>query len=570
MNHPRTGRFAIIEQLLADGIQLMFGNPGTVEQGFLDAMGDYPDFRYITALQETVAVGIADGYARATGRPSVVQLHSGVGLGNGIGMLYQAKRGHTPLVVLAGESGLRYDAMEAQMWADLVAIATPVTKLATRVLDPGSVLRVLRRALKEAATPPMAPVFVSLPMDVLDAPNDEQIVPSNSLVTRVAPQPEVIREAAELLCSGSRPLIIAGDGVAQSRAQQELTRLAETLGAPVWGADWSELNMDYDHPQFAGLLGHMFGEDSRQITSVADATLICGTYAFPEVFPALSGAFRPGAPIVHIDLDAHQIGKNHPVTLGIVGDPKLTLAILADALTERLTDEQRVAAATRAQELGAAKRQALATQRERDRSFHDSLPIHASLFADELARQLPDDAIVFDEALTTSPELLRYWTPRTPGQYFLTRGGSLGVGIPGAIGLKMAHPDKVVVGFTGDGGAMYTIQALWTAARHQIGAKFVVCNNRSYELLKLNLREYWKERGIAEHAFPDSFDLTRPAIDFARLAESLGVPATRVEQPERIRPAIEQALMHPGPFLVDVVIANQVSSSREIPGATRA
>src|SRR6266508_1262697 len=147
----RTGRFAIIEQFVADGIHYMFGNPGTVEQGFLDALESYPDFHYILTLQETVAVAMADGMARATKKPAVVQLHSGVGLGNGIGMMYQALRGHAPLVVIASEAGIRYDAMDSQMAADLVGMAKPVTKWATRVVDPSSLLRVLRRAIKMAA-----------------------------------------------------------------------------------------------------------------------------------------------------------------------------------------------------------------------------------------------------------------------------------------------------------------------------------------------------------------------------------------------------------------------------------
>src|SRR6516225_1800300 len=153
----KTGRFAIIEQLLADDIHYMFGNPGTVEQGFLDVLSNYPDLQYILTLQETVAVAIADGYARATKKPAVVQLHSGVGLGNGIGMLYQARRGHAPLVVISGEAGVRYDAMDAQMAADLVSMVRPVTKWASRVTDPASTLRLLRRAVKIAATPPCGP-----------------------------------------------------------------------------------------------------------------------------------------------------------------------------------------------------------------------------------------------------------------------------------------------------------------------------------------------------------------------------------------------------------------------------
>jgi len=560
----------MIEQFRADGVTYMFGNPGTVEQGFLDALSDYPDLEYILALQEAVVVGIADGYARATRKPTIVQLHSGVGLGNGIGMMYQAKRGHAPLVVIAGESGVRYDAMEAQMWADLVDMAAPVTKWATRVVDPGSLLRVLRRAMKEAATPPMGPVFVSLPMDVLDALNDEEVVPTSFLDTRSLPEATEIDRAAKHLVGALRPMIIAGDGVAFSEAQPELTRLAETWGAEVWGADWSEVNMDHTHPQFKGMLGHMFGDHSKAITSPADAVLICGTYVFPEVFPELSGMFGPGVPVIHVDLDAHEIAKNFPVLMGFVADPKPTLAALADALGTMMDDGQRADAASRAEAMGAAKREELAAQKARDRTFHDALPLHASLFAEELARQLPAGAILFDEALTTSPELTRYLTPTTPGRYFLTRGGSLGVGIPGAIGLKIAHPDKVVVGFTGDGGSMYTFQALWTAARYDIDAKFVVCNNHSYELLKLNIQEYWEEREIPEHSFPVGFSLTEPDIRFDELARALGVAAVRVETRDQIGPAITQALEHEGPFLIDLVIANQVKSTRTIAGADKA
>jgi benzoylformate decarboxylase len=550
----KTGRFALIEQFRADGIEHIFGNPGTVEQGFLDALGDYPDPEYIFALQEAVAVGIADGYARATRRPAVVQLHSGVGLGNGIGMLYQAKRGHSPLLVIAGESGLLYDAMEAQMWADLVAMAEPVTKWATRVVDSRSLLRVIRRAVKEAATPPMGPVFVSLPMDVLDSPNEEEIVPSSVPSTRTVPEAGLIAQAAAMLGGASQPMIIAGDGVAVAGGQPELARLAEVLGAEVWGADWSEVNMDSTHPLFRGQLGHMFGDHSREITSRADAVLICGTYVLPEVFPALTGVFDRNARIVHIDLDAHEIAKNFPVDLGLVADPKPTLGMLADALVSTMLPEERRAAESRANQLAAAKGRDLAAQRDQDRVSRDAAPLHASWFAEELAEQLPEDAIIFDEAITTSPEVTRYVEPRTPGQYFLTRGGSLGVGIPGAIGLKIAHPDRVVVGFSGDGGSMYTPQALWTAARHKVDAKFVVCNNHSYEILKQNIEQYWREREITAHAFPSSFDLTEPDIRFDDLARSLGVAATRVEKADQIQPAIREALTHDGPFLIDLVV----------------
>jgi len=554
----RTGRLALVEQLLADDIHFMFGNPGTVEQGFLDEVSKSADLTYILTLQETVAVGIADGYARATKKPTIVQLHSGVGLGNGIGMLYQAKRGHAPLVVLSGEAGIQYDAMDAQMAADLVAMARPVTKWATRVVDSSSLLRVLRRALKIAATPPMGPVFVALPMDVLDALNKEAIVPTSLPVTRVAPEPALTERMAALLADAHSPMIIMGDGIATSQAQAELTHVAELVGAEVWGADSSEVNISAVHPLFKGLLGHMFGEQSQAITSQADVVLICGTYVFPEVFPVLFDAFTPGTKILHIDLDAYEIAKNFPVEIGCLSDPKLTLAQLGGALEASMTEDQKAAAKERNRQHAVDKERQSNVQLAADSARRDAHPLYPAQFMAALDAALPLDAIIFDEALTVSPDVVRYIPPTAPGHYFQTRGGSLGVGIPGAIGAKLAFPDNTVIGFTGDGGSMYTIQALWTAAHYNIGAKFVICNNHSYKLLKLNIQQYWQERSITEHEFPDSFDILEPDIQFAQLAQAMGVPGVRVETPEQIEPAIQQALSHDGPFLIDLVITNDI------------
>lgn len=545
----RNGRQALIEQLLADGMNVMYGNPGTVEQGWLDTLEDYPDFRYILTLQETIAVAMGDAHARATKRPTAVQLHSGVGLGNGVGMLYQAYRGHAPLVVLAGESGIKYDGMDAQMAADLVSIARPVTKWATRVIDPSSLLRVLRRAVKIAGTAPMGPVFVALPADVLDAFNDEPVRPTLIPSVASAPIASHVAQAAALLQGARQPLIIMGDGVAASGAQVELVQVAEALGADVWGSDHSEVNIPFDHPLYRGSLGHMFGSASARVVADADAVLIVGTYVFPEVFPLLGEVFAADARIVHIDLDAYEIAKNHRVDLGLVADPKAALAALALALPNDANAVARHAAATAraAQE----RQQAL----ERDLARRDQFPLHPSRFMAALAAQAPDDVMIVDEALTVSPDVTRYLVPRLPGHFFQTRGGSLGIGIPGAIGLKVLHPQKTVIGFTGDGGSMYTIQALWSAAHHGIGAKFVVCNNQSYMLLKLNILQYWREQ-VQEpvRAFPKSFELTPPVIDFAALATSLGVPARRVAHPDEVDEAVAAMLADDGPFLIDLVI----------------
>ena len=554
----KTGRFAILEQFLADGIDYMFGNPGTVEQGFLDALWSYPEFKYILTLQETVAVMMADGYARATQKPTLVQIHSTPGLGNAIGSLYQAKRGHSPLVVIGGDAGIKYLGMDAQMAGNLVAMAEPVTKWAAVVSDSSSLLRMVRRAIKIAATPPMGPVYLCLPQDILDAPVTEEVFPTLIPSTRVMPDPQVLEAIAQKLAVAKKPIIFVGDGVAYSQAQAELTEVAEQLGAEVYDADSGEVNMSYAHPLYQGATGHMFGPQSRPITEKGDVNLICGTYMLPEVFPELTPIFNPSAQVIHIDLNAYEIGKNHRVDIGVVSDPKLTLARLASLLSEKMTPEQKNLAANRHEELALAKRAKLENAIAADQAVKNNIPLEFSSFMAELAVRLPDDVIIFDEALTCSPPVVRYKPPTKTGQYFLTRGGSLGVGIPGAIGAKLANPDKMVIGLTGDGGSMYTIQALWTAARHNIDAKFIICNNRSYKLLQLNIQAYWQEQNIAAHNFPLSFDLSSPAIRFDDIARSLGVAAERIETPEQIIPAIEKALAHDGPFLLDVVIKGDI------------
>lgn len=549
-----TGRYAILRQFVADGMTHMFGNPGTVEQGFLDALVDFPELQYILTLQESVAVLCADGYARATQKPTLVQLHSSPGIGNAVGALYQAKRGHSPLVVIAGDAGLRYMNMDAQMAADLVAMMEPVTKYATMVLEPRSLLRTLRRAIKIAATPPMGPVYLCLPADVLDAVNEEPVFPACVPHTRVRPDDALVEQAAVMLAGAERPMIFMGDGVAWSGAGEVLQHLAEQWGAEIWGADTGDQNVDTTHPCYQGLTGHMFGSHSLPITRKGDGILVVGTYMLPEVFPELGEIFDPFAKVVHFDLNAYEIAKNHRVDLGVVCDPKCGLEALVTALDAAMDSEAKATATQRLEDMKQAKTQASLEQVDADRDQASQGPATMEAFAAELACRLPQDAIIFDEALTNSPALTRAIPPRVTGDYFCTRGGSLGVGIPGAIGAKLAHPERTVVGFTGDGGSMYTIQALYTAAKYKLDITFVICHNARYKLLDLNIQEYWKEQGLPVHNFPSPFDLSEPRLGFTAMAEGMGVQALRVERSEEIPAAIEQALATQGPFLIDLVL----------------
>lgn len=574
MTTPTTGHEKLLEQLRADGIRYLFGNPGSSEEGLLDAVSRFPDIQYILGLQEAAIVCLADGYAQATHQPAVVQLHTGVGLGSALGSIYHAYRRKTPLVVLAGEAGVAFDALEAHMAVDLVGLARPVTKYAARAIHPGSLLRLLRRCIKIAATPPWGPVFLAIPQDILDAANEESVVPTVIPETRVVPEPALIARAVEMLAGAKNPVILMGDGVAHAGAHEELARFAETLGAGVFGAMASELILPWTHPLYCGLTGHMFGYASARTVQDADAVVICGTYVFPDVFPLLTSPFRHDARIIHIDLDTVAMAKNHPISLGLASDPQLTLRALANGLSDRMTDVQKAAARTRAAQVGANNAARIRREREQDAARNQqelaasTPPVRMSVFGEELAKLLPADAILFDESLTHYPDLLRYLPPSRPGHFFQTPGGTLGVGIPGAIGVKLAHPTQTVIGLTGDGGAMYTYQALWTAAHYRIGAKFVVCNNHSYRLLKMNLVDYWRQQGLDPAQFPASFppafDIGNPNIDYVTLARSLGVSGARIDSRDQIATVIRQMLDHDGPFLVELNLSAESDVPRPV------
>ncbi|MEU4162315.1 thiamine pyrophosphate-binding protein [Actinoplanes sp. NPDC026670] len=531
----RTGHRRLLEQLRADGVRYLFGNPGSSEDGLLEEIARFPDIDYVLGLQEAAVVCTADGYAQATGRPSVVLLDSAAGLGNAVGSLWHALRRQTPMLVMAGDDGS----------ADLVDIARPVTRHAARVTHPDSMLQLVRRALKVAATPPRGPVFLALPPDVLDQVADEAVLPTSVPDTRVVPEPAAIQAAARLLATAHAPVILAGDGVAASGAVAELTRFAETWGAVVYGAMASELLMPWTHPLWGG-------DGGAEPVAHADALLIVGAQWLPGSRPA------PGATVVQVDLDPYAIAHDHPVTAGMLGDPRLTLRALTTALEEAMTEPQRQAAAERVRRRGALRASEL------DRALTDDLgagldadsaPLRMAAVAAALAGVLPDDAIVFDEAMTSSPAMTRWLPPTRPGHFFQNPGGTLGVGVPGAIGAKIAHPERTVVGFTGDGGGMYTCQALWTAAHHRVAAKFVVCHNGGYQLLKDDLANYRRDHdGDPAAAFPPFFDVREPRVDYVHLAAAMGVPAARVRHAADLPGALRTMLDHDGPYLVEAVL----------------
>ncbi len=560
------GHEAILRQFVADGVEYMFGNPGTVEQGFLDALSNVPELKYILTLQESIAVLCADGYARATKSAALVQIHSTPGLGNAIGNLYQAMRGQSPLVVIGGDAGIRYQAMDAQMAGDLVAMAEPVTKWSAMVMDPSSLLRMVRRAIKVASTPPCGPVYLCVPQDILDADIVENIYPTHIPKLASTASSEVIKKIAEKIESSSNPIILAGDGVAWSNANSSLIELAELIGARVYLADGGEVNMPEDHPLYFGSTGHMFGEASLPITKDSDCVIAIGCYLLPEVFPTLSDIFTEDAAIIHLDSNPDNIAKNHRVDLSLIGDINGLINQVCSALdqcseeaTQRFTDNNLNNRNLRKQRPSSIDSLYGLKPNISDDEYDGKTVFMASgEFCRELSQQLPANSIIFDEALTNSPPISHFIPGQRLGDKYWTRGGSLGTGFPGAIGVKLAEPQREVIGFSGDGGSMYTIQTLWSAARHNIAAKFVVCQNRSYRLLQANIKQFWDERGISPHEFPLCFDLSQPEISFEDIAKSMGVDAERVWKPSQIRPAITRMISASTPYLINLVLDGDV------------
>jgi benzoylformate decarboxylase len=548
----------MIEQLLAHGVKHIFGNPGTTEQAFMDALQEYPQLDYILALHEGVAVGIADGYARASGGPAFVQLHIMPGLGNAMGMLYNSYRTKTPLVIYAGQHPQRGNSQEPILAGDLVRLAEPLTKMAVEAQDASEIPVLLRRAFKVAMEPPRGPVFLSVPTNVMDEQSDAEIVPASYVDTRARPNPDSVARIAGILAEARSPVIICGDGVCESGGQSELVQLAEMIGARVHASFSSELAFPSKHPLYSGLLNVVSAPAMKGQLSSADVVVAVGTPVFPLLFPIDGSPFGPATKVIHIDLDAREIGKNWPVEVGLVGDPRLTMGEIVSQLKTNMTQDQTAAARERAQAVGTMADQMMQALDAAARAKWDNVPISAGRMMSELSDAMLPDTLLFDESVTAGGYLMRYLRFDDTGRHYRAAGGGLGPGMPNPIGIKLARPDRPVLSVSGDGAALYTIQALWTAAHHKIPVTWVIANNSAYRILKLNMLEYLGE-GAAGRKFVE-MDLTAPQVDFPAVAASFGVRGVRVEHPDQIGDAVREAQKANEPRLVDVAIDGDVRS----------
>ncbi|HEU4368111.1 MAG TPA: thiamine pyrophosphate-binding protein [Methylomirabilota bacterium] len=546
------GKQVFMESLIAHGVEYVFGNPGTTESPILDALLDYPQLRYIVALHEGVALGAASYYAQASGKTAVVNLHAAPGLGNALGMLYNAFKARSPLVVTAGQQDTRLRLRGPVLGHDLVAMAAPVTKWSVQVERADEFAPILHRALKIAGDPPAAPVFVALPIDVLEQETDVEPFPPGRLYRTPEPDPAGIRAAAELLLRSRRPAIVVGDDATSATA--EVAALAERLGAAVWCEGIrTHQALPSAHPNFR--LGLGFDTVAiRKALDGADVVLLVGGPFFEEVWYAPGSPLPSGAAAIQVESSPERLAHNLPVTVGLVSHPRTALSALQAAVERGAGPVFHEAAARRNDALRALKARDAEAQRARAAKRWDHAPIAVPRLMAELESALPPDAIVVDESITASLDLARTVQFERPGDYVGARGGGIGQSLPGALGVKLAHPERPVVALSGDGSAMYSIQALWTAAHHDLAVVFLILNNREYRILKHNMDTYRQRFGAKPDRGYPHMDLVAPDLGLVDLARGLGVEGARVTTPGELRPALDKALGAGRPFLLDVVI----------------
>ena len=549
-----TGKRALMEMLRAEGVRYIFGNPGTSESAIMSSLPDYPDIEYMLVTQEGVAMGMADGYATARGAAAFVNLHIETGLANGVSLLHHAMDGGTPLVLTSGNKDIR---KLAEGRSDVVEMVRQFTKWSAEVTHPEQVPGVMRRVFTEAQTPPTGPTYVSFAANALEDSAEMAIVPSNPGYHRTSPDPAGVEAAAALLANASNPVIFTGDRLAQSGGTEAAVRLAELVGATVYTTSYARMNFPPRHPQFMGRINPALPVWRNELRK-ADVVLAVGTDVFAGFFYFPGSVLSNETSLIHIDSAPSAVGRSEPTGVGIIADPRSALDDIHDAVRQRTSGSQREAAQDRAKNLAVRKASVKTQWDSRLKQVWDNRPMSPERMMTEVANAVPPDAIVVDDSISSKDALHGAVEFSRPDSIFGERIGAIGWGMGATMGVKLAHPNRPVLGVVGDGSAMMTVQGLWTAANANIPVVYLVCNNRSYRILKLNMNIYKSE--VLDEEVPDSYvgmDFPIP-LDLAAMANACGVFGRTIEDPDELAPAIEKALAAGRPALLDVVIDGSV------------
>jgi benzoylformate decarboxylase len=521
-------REAAFELFREHGMTTIFGNPGSTE---LPMLAEFPeDFRYVLGLQEAVAVGMADGFAQASGKPTHVNLHTAPGVGNGMGGIFNAQANHTPLLVTAGQQVRAHITMQANLTnRDATRVVHPFVKWSFEPPRAQDVPQALARAIHTVSLAPKGPAFVSLPMDDW---NEEADVESGHVVERVAetrmgPEPAAIESLAQRLSAASSPVFVAGPDIDASGAWNDAVALAERQKLPVFASPATgggRLGFPEGHPLFQGVLPPAIGPVTETLKG-RDLILVVGSSVFPY-YPYIPGPLLPeGASLVAITSDPDEAARA-PMGDVILADPGLALRALLD-------------------EVGEANRPEPDPLPE-PTAGDETDPLSSTMVHNTLGQVFPQDGIVVLESPSSTLSLRNQLRISTPGSYYFGAGGGLGFGLAAAIGVQLAQPDRPVVCVLGEGSAQYAITGLWTAAAYEVPVTFLVLRNEEYSILK------WFA-DIEEVQGAPGLDL--PALEVAKVADAYGVSSRSVSGRDELHAALEDAIGSSRPELVEVPVA---------------
>jgi benzoylformate decarboxylase len=525
-----TVRKAVFEMFRERDMTTVFGNPGSTELPFLN---EFPsDFRYVLGLQEAVVVGIADGYAQASGTPTVVNLHTAPGVGNAMGAIFNAQANKSPLVITAGQQHRSLITLQANLTnRDATRMPQALTKWSYEPPRAQDVPHALARATHLASLPPRGPVFVSIPMDDWEAEVDSRDVRHQSTRTVTSagvPEARVLQDLAQRLANASNPAFVAGGEIDAGGGWDAAVRLAERARLPVYATPapgGGRIGFPEDHPLFQGILPPAVGPLGEALAS-HDFVLVVGSSVFPY-YPNIPGALlADNTALVAITGDPDEAARA-PMGDAILADVALTLAALAETTTEA---EDRLPPAAR----------------PAPEPAQETNPISPSTAARALAGVFPEDGILVVESPSATLALRNQLRLGSPGSYYFSAGGGLGFGLPAAIGVQLAQPDRPVVCVLGEGSAQYAIQGFWTAAAYGVPVTFVILRNEEYAILK------WF--GLLEN-IDGAPGLELPGLDCAAVASGYGVHAHRCEDPRELGEQLRAAIASEHPELVEVNVA---------------
>ena len=437
-----SGKQAFLQILKQEGVSVMFGNPGTTELPLMDGLAREPGIRYVLALQEAVAISMADGYAQASGGLAAVNVHVSPGLGNAMGMLYDAYKAGAPMLLTAGQHDQSFTATEPILWAELPPIAQPFVKWSTELRRLEDLPRVVRRATKTALAHPTGPVFLSLPVDVLNAERDLELGASSRVAPRFVGDRTAVDRAAALLAKAERPLLVVGDAVAHGDALAEMIELAELVGCPVMTEGVaSTCSFPFTHAQYAGSMPRL-GPPIRALLMRHDLLFSVGGDLFTLSLPDDTDPMPPGMTIVHLDVNPWELGKNYPEAVSILGEPKATLPELSEAVRRHTSKHGHPDAARRREAVRGAQERMRADLVERARTEASQLPLSPLALVHSLSESIPAEAAVIEESISSSHGIRQLFRCADAKSFFGLRGGGIGSVSSGSESVKRSPPTE--------------------------------------------------------------------------------------------------------------------------------